>query len=347
MQITHHKNVPVFDRSRDISYLRHPGTSLAKIGACRENDLRKGEVALESQNVEWKEKWRDEYLKCISAFANAQGGVLVIGRNDKGRFVGLEDTAKLMDDLPNKIRNTTGVIADVDLSGHDGKQFITITVKPYPYPISCHGKYYYRSGSTTQELSGSALDEFMLRKQGKTWDGVPVPYVNAGIPVQIKIFSNKVIIYNDGRLPENWSLQNLLETHRSEPCNPTIANVFFRAGMIESWGRGIEKITNTCKDAGQPEPAIEFRHNREFSVTFYSVVGITKKDTKSISINETQNRLLAMMDENPRITVKAMSIALGINERNIKNNIKVLKTTGHVERIGANRGGYWAVKSPD
>ena len=54
-----------------------------------------------------------------------------------------------------------------------------IVVKPYPAPVTYRGRYYYRSGSTTQELNGNALDEFMLRKQGKTWDGVPVPFVAA------------------------------------------------------------------------------------------------------------------------------------------------------------------------
>lgn len=94
-----------------------------------------------------------------------------------GEIIGLGDTRKLLEDLPNKIRSATGVIADIDLRESDGKQYISVSVKPYTFPISCHGKYYYRSGSTTQELSGNSLDEFMLRKQGKTWDGVPVPYV--------------------------------------------------------------------------------------------------------------------------------------------------------------------------
>jgi ATP-dependent DNA helicase RecG len=132
---------------------------------------------LENQNAEWKETWRDECLKTICAFANASGGILEIGRDDGGKVVGLDNAKKLLEDLPNKIRNVMGVVADIDLKEADGRQYIGISVKPYTFPISCHGKYYYRSGSTTQELSGNALDEFMLRKQGKTWDGVPVPYV--------------------------------------------------------------------------------------------------------------------------------------------------------------------------
>ena len=50
-------------------------------------------------------------------------------------------------------------------------------ITSYPSPVTYRGRYYYRSGSTTQELTGSALEEFMLRRLGKTWDGVPVPYV--------------------------------------------------------------------------------------------------------------------------------------------------------------------------
>jgi ATP-dependent DNA helicase RecG len=116
-------------------------------------------------------------LKTICALANAQGGVIEIGRDENGVIVGIHDAGKLLEDLPNKIRNAMGVIADVDLQETDVRRYISITVKPYPYPLNYRGKYYYRSGSMTQELSGSGLDEFMLRKQGKTWDSVPVPYV--------------------------------------------------------------------------------------------------------------------------------------------------------------------------
>ncbi len=38
----------------------------------------------ENQLVEWKEKWKDEFIKWICGFANSQGGTLIIGKNDKG-----------------------------------------------------------------------------------------------------------------------------------------------------------------------------------------------------------------------------------------------------------------------
>jgi len=131
----------------------------------------------ENQRVEWKETWRDEYLRWICGFANAEGGVLVIGRDDKGKAVGVANARKLLEDLPNKIRDVLGIMADVRLAKKAGKDMIEIHVDPYPTPISYKGEYHYRSGSTKQELKGAALDRFLLRKQGRTWDAAPIPNV--------------------------------------------------------------------------------------------------------------------------------------------------------------------------
>ena len=46
----------------------------------------------ESQNIEHKESWRDEYLKWICGFANAQGGRVYIGVNDDRQVVGVENS---------------------------------------------------------------------------------------------------------------------------------------------------------------------------------------------------------------------------------------------------------------
>jgi ATP-dependent DNA helicase RecG len=69
----------------------------------------------ESQNIEWKESWRDEYIKWIGGFANASGGKLFIGINDKGSVMGLSDAKKLLEEIPNKVRDILGIIIDVDL----------------------------------------------------------------------------------------------------------------------------------------------------------------------------------------------------------------------------------------
>ncbi len=126
----------------------------------------------EQQNIEWKESWRDEYLKWICGFANAKGGKLIIGKDDKGNIVGIQNYKRLMDDIPNKILNHLGIMCDIDLKEHNERYYIEILVKPYDIPISYQGKYHYRSGSTKQELKGTVLNEFLLKKAGKTWDNV-------------------------------------------------------------------------------------------------------------------------------------------------------------------------------
>lgn len=60
----------------------------------------------ESQQVEWKSSWRDDYLRWICGFANAEGGRLVIGRDDRGVAVGVKDAGRLMEEIPNKVRTS-------------------------------------------------------------------------------------------------------------------------------------------------------------------------------------------------------------------------------------------------
>lgn len=76
----------------------------------------------------------------------------------------------------------------------------------------------------------------------------------SGVPIQISVYDDKLYIANCGCLPENWTLENLMRKHASSPYNPNIAHVFYLAGFIESWGRGVEKICSACQKDGVPQP---------------------------------------------------------------------------------------------
>ncbi|MDR0883414.1 MAG: putative DNA binding domain-containing protein [Oscillospiraceae bacterium] len=440
-------------------------------------------VSPEHQNVDWKEKWDDEFLKWICGFANGQGGRLEIGRNNDGVVVSLPNFKKLLDDLPNKIKSTMGILPAVNLCYEDEKEYIVIEVLPHPNAISYHGRYYLRMGSTNQELTGNALDEFLLRKYGKTWDSAPIIHVSAddldlvafryfrkkslargrltqedlgisdaqlletlklvdgdylkraailtfhedpekwvtgayikigyfktdddlvfqdevhgslilmpdkvvdllydkyfkglihyeglqrvekypvhpeamreavlnaivhkdystGNPIQIRVYDDKVTIYNAGALPVGWSLDELLTFHTSEPRNPAIASTFFRSGLTEAWGRGIEKIVNSNTDAGKPKPQFEIIGNG-LRITFATEGESTKNITANIRVNKTQKKILEMMLENPNVTAEMLSAEIGITERNIRTNIKKLRDAGLIDREGEDKNGYWMVK---
>jgi len=162
----------------------------------------------ENQDIEFKRSWRDEYLKWICGFANAEGGKIYIGVDDTGKIVGINNAEKLLDDIPNKVRDILGIVVDLKMITNGKNEYLEIQVDSYPYPVSYKGQYHYRSGSSKQELKGASLDKFLLVKQGKRWDGVPVPYVGIN-DLDSRAFDDKLLIWNTGELPPSWTIETL------------------------------------------------------------------------------------------------------------------------------------------
>jgi len=418
----------------------------------------------EHQNIEWKESWHNDYFKWICGFANAQGGTLFIGKDDDGNVKHLVNARKLLEDIPNQVRDLLGLMVDVNLHTENGEDFLEIVVEPHPFPISLRGKYYYRSGSTLQELKGAALAKFLLQRQGKKWDGVPVPNVTAddlkndtfdffrkkatkskrlepedldgtnqelleslqlyledekmikraavllfhpkpekyvtgayikigyfeneadlmfqdevhgnlfeqieqtmdllftkyikamvsyegisrvetyeypreavreallnavahkdysgGAPIQIKVYKDRILIWNDGQLPDNWTIHNLLKRHSSKPYNPDIANTLFRSGYIESWGRGIEKMMNYCKEAEIPAPNYFFEAS-DFLVEFRKDI-YNEEFLIELGLNERQLKAVLFAKEKGKITNSDYQDLNEISKRTASNELTEL-----------------------
>ena len=123
---------------------------------------------------------------------------------------------------------------------------------------------------------------------------------SGGIPIQIKVFKDRIIIWNDGQLPENWTISNLLSNHPSRPYNPDIANTLFRSGYIESWGRGISKMTEKCLEAGLPKPNYFFEGSDfwvEFKKDIYNEEYLT-----NLGLNVRQVKAVLFAKEKKKIT---------------------------------------------
>ena len=282
----------------------------------------------EHQNIEYKQSWRGEYLKWICGFANADGGTLFIGINDKGQVVGISQVLKLLEDIPNKVRDILGILVDVNLKSSPDGEYLEIIVESYPYPINYKGQYHYRSGSTKQELTGAALNRFLLRKQGKNWDGVPIPYV------QVKDL---------------------------EPYNPDIANVFFRSGMIEAWGRGVEKVFDACRKSGIKAPDFRYEHtglwvefvfsNQETEKTTQEIeiatqeAGETTQETEKTTQETTQQKILTYIKDKPDLTRRELADKIGISSNGVKYHLDKLKNRGVIRHVGATKKGHWEILS--
>jgi len=131
----------------------------------------------------------------ICGYANAYGGTLFIGKDDTGAVKGISDSTKLLKSIPDKITHTMGIVADVNLLYSGKLEYLEIIVEKYPTLISYHGKYYYRSGSTMRTIIGKELDKALLKSQGLTWDGIPVPRVAENDLKQsaIELFKEKAV----------------------------------------------------------------------------------------------------------------------------------------------------------
>ena len=390
-------------------------------------------------------------------------------------------------DVPNKVRDVLGIIVDVNLRNENLQEYLEILVEPYPYPVSYKGEYHYRSGATKQELKGAALDKFLLRKQGRHWDGIPVPYVTladldgrslayfrkraersgllsaeilqetdadlidklhlmdgaylkratvllfhpdperfvtgafvkigyfrndadllfqdeihgslftqvsetmdrllnkylkalisyegiqrvesypvpeealreavlnavmhknygSGVPIQISIYDDKIMFWNNGELFQGWTVETLLQKHSSQPFNPDVANTFFRAGMIEAWERGIEHMMDACLAADVPAPLLRYETGGlwvEFPIAIaYQLNRIRVEATQETTQETTQERILALLKAQPSITRRELAARLSVSADGIKYHLEKMKSAGIIRHVGPTKSGHWEV----
>ena len=453
--------------------------------------------AKECQNVEYKSSWQDEYLKWICGFANAQGAVMYFGVNDDLEVIGLKQTKKLMEDIPNKIVKFMGLVVDVNLHEQDGLEYIEVAIEPSNVQISFKVKYYYRSGSTMQELNGAALQQFILKKMGRSWDDItndratmedidrkaidyflrkgieaqripenelnssteevltnlglvddkgflknaaillfgnnplkffpsvrfkigrfgkdeadlmfqdviegniiqmadrvievlqakylvsPVRFEGmqryetleipkealreilynslahkdyTGPDIQMHVYNDQIEIWNEGTLPEGYDEKVLYSKHSSKPRNRNIADTMFKAGFIDTWGRGYKKIHDGFEAAGLPMPKVQ---------NFCGGVQVTIERTKFMQmsgasdnggsfggsggslavaqLSERQKRICETIKSNPKVTVEQMTVALSVAKRTLERELAALQKMGVLVREGNTSAGHWVI----
>ena len=424
---------------------------------------------------------------------------------------GVENSKRLLEDIPNKIQNSLGIVADVNRLVKDGRDYIEIRVSPSSFPISYHGEFHYRSRATKQQLTGVALSQFIMHKTGFRWEDVTVDGISAddldidslrifcrealrrnrmsqeelnvsnkelldklhltrdgklkrsaillfyhdpsviqngcrvqigkfgegadlqyqdvlegslidtadkvvdliylkylkakitfshdrrvelypyarnairetvynaiahncymfGTPIQIRIENDAMIISNRCVLPEGWTVDTFMKPHDSVPYNPDIANVFYRAGYIEQWGRGIQNVCESCDAVGAERPVYEILGN-SLRVHFKALASALF-DQDSISPDggqETRNggldggqetgnggldggqkarngglaiRIVNSLKINKYVTLQQIADSLKVSKRAVEREVRKLQSNGVVSREGGTRHGYWQV----
>ena len=169
------------------------------------------------------------------------------------------------------------------------------------------------------------------------------------IPVQVSVYDDRLYVANVGRLPENWTLENLMGKHASLPYNPDIAHIFYLAGFIESWGRGVEKICDSLKADNLPMPEYTV-HPGDIMIKFTGpedrIVRVNNKvnDRVNVHVNDRESALLNYLTQDPGYTVTQLAKMMNVSRKTIAGYLKALKEKGAIERIGTTRTGYWKIK---
>ncbi|HRW35047.1 MAG TPA: putative DNA binding domain-containing protein, partial [Thermotogota bacterium] len=117
----------------------------------------------ENKILEFKERFKDEILKTISAFANSSGGTLLVGVKDNGEICGTPLKDKAYQDIINKVLNRTGITPEFEKVEVDDKFVLVIEVKKSQIPIAFDGRYYKRVGNTTRVMNYDELKQFFQR----------------------------------------------------------------------------------------------------------------------------------------------------------------------------------------
>jgi ATP-dependent DNA helicase RecG len=440
-------------------------------------------ILQESQTVEFKESWRDEYLKTVCAFANTDGGVLYVGVNDMGKVVGVDNIKKLIVDLPNKVMNAFVIAVNIEAEEENGKYFVKMTVPKSNIALSYQGKFYTRSGSTTQELKGGALQRLLLKANNMSWDEIgidnadfddidaetvsrfvvrateynrlplgvnsnnmrqlfqnlklidreslltraaillfgkeptrffscatfkigrfqgtnptdliiqdkiegnlftmfeqvidflkskyllsPISYqgmqrvetleipdraireavLNALIhkdytspsAISLRVYDPSVSIWNGGEL-ENLSIDDLSIEHDSYQRNPLIADIFYRSGYIEAWGRGTLTIIEETVKSGLSKPTFQSRQGGLEVIFQRNPMQISDKIGKKtdFQITERQQKAIEYVRMNGSISNKIYQGLTGVSKRTATNDLTELVKNLIFEREGTSGEG--------
>ena len=161
---------------------------------------------------------------------------------------------------------------------------------------------------------------------------------SSGIPIQISVYPDHIVCWNSGQLPENWTVNKLFEKHSSEPFNPAIAQTFFRAGDIESWGRGYRRMATLMTQANLLPPII----NTESGMTI-TMFNTPLAQMQSMGLNERQMKVIEYVLKNGRVTNSEVQEICGISKTTafrLLNDLYVL-----LEQVGATgKGTYYIIR---
>jgi ATP-dependent DNA helicase RecG len=176
-------------------------------------------------------------------------------------------------------------------------------------------------------------------------------YASGGSSIGVAMYDDRLEVTSSGTLHFGFTPQALFEPHESRPWNPLIASVFYRRGIIETWGQGTLKMAIWAAEAGLPKPeileipgAVVVRFQRKPTLkTTGEAPQKTPQKTPRQTPQKTPDAILELLRGQPGLAFSEIAPLLGKSESAVKRAVRKLRESGRLQRIGPDKGGHWKV----
>jgi len=196
------------------------------------------------------------------------------------------------------------------------------------------------------DISEEAMRESFQRRE--IWD-YPLPtireallnalihrdYFNNTIQTQVRIFDDHILFRNPGHLPEGITVEMIVKEHYTYHRNPKIADIFYRAGLIERYGSGIERIFADLREAGMPAPSLSSTP-LGFTLTM-RMDALSENSLQKMGLNERQILAMERIKAEGGITRSAYQSLTGISATTASRDLKALVDLGVLEQVGPSK----------
>ena len=168
-------------------------------------------------------------------------------------------------------------------------------------------------------------------------------YSIPGGAISLAIYDDRLEIWSTGKLPFGLQIDELKKDHASTPRNPTIAGVFYKRGLVESWGRGTQKIVELCLAADQPEP--EFLEQAGSVGVRFLLTPVVGEEPVSHQLPPLQKELLEILSgESLSFQGIVKKLTLPPADRTIRDHLARLKELNMIGSRGRGKNSLWFSK---
>ena len=279
----------------------------------------------------------------LVAFANADGGDVVIGIEDDGRITGVNGNEEHLNELLRTpfdfcVPSVNVEVHFVDCTDINGLPNRVLVMHVAP--------------SMKVHANQAEDDLFVTIPQYPPfcWTELIVnavahrDYSILGTDIMVKIFDHHYVVESPGILPGMVRIDNIRQMHFSR--NPKIVQFMQQYKLVKEFGEGVDRMFREMAEAGNPDPEykqVEFMVKVRLNSALREE---TVEESREESREKSREKIMLMMKEHSGITQSELAESLKISVKAVEKHIKNLREHGIIRRVGPDKGGHWEVIEP-